>query len=98
MTNCVLSEKKQHIPEAEIFIHVNLFLMRYGKIVMLLLYSLGLGIPFVLSAVLIDKLKSTFNFIKKNYKIINTASGALLVLIGILMATGTLGKMLNFLS
>ena len=65
---------------------------------MLLVYSLGLGIPFILSAVLIDYLKTAFNWIKKNYKIINTASGALLVLIGILMATGTLGKMLNFLS
>ena len=30
---------------------------------MLLAYSLGLGIPFVLSAVLIDYLKSTFDFI-----------------------------------
>ena len=65
---------------------------------MLLVYSLGLGIPFIFSAVLIDYLKTAFNWIKKNYKIINTASGALLVLIGILMATGTLGKMLNFLS
>ena len=35
-------------------------------ILMLLCYSLGLGIPFMISALLIDKLKSTFNFIKKN--------------------------------
>jgi len=65
---------------------------------MLLAYSLGLGIPFVLSAVLIDYLKSAFNWIKKNYSIINTISGILLVLIGILMATGTLGRLLSLLS
>ena len=65
---------------------------------MLLAYSLGLGIPFVLSAVLIDYLKSAFNWIKKNYSVINAVSGCLLVLIGILMATGTLGRMLNLLS
>ena len=65
---------------------------------MLLSYSLGLGIPFILSAVLIDYLKSAFNWIKSNYKIINLISGSLLVIIGIMMATGTLGQLLNLLS
>ena len=65
---------------------------------MLLAYSLGLGIPFVLSAVLIDYLKSAFNWIKKHYTIINLVSGSLLVLIGVLMATGMLGRLLNILS
>ena len=65
---------------------------------MLLSYSLGLGIPFILSAVLIDYLKSAFNWIKKNYKIINLISGSLLVIIGIMMATRTLGQLLNLLS
>ena len=64
---------------------------------MLLAYSLGLGIPFVLSAVLIDYLKTAFNWIKRNYRIINAVSGVLLVLIGILMATGTLGRLLSLL-
>ena len=50
---------------------------------MLLSYSLGLGIPFILSAVLIDYLKSAFNRIKRNYKIINLISGSLLVIKGI---------------
>lgn len=65
---------------------------------MLLAYSLGLGVPFVLSAVLIDYLKSAFNWIKTHYKIINTVCGCLLILIGILMATGTLGRLLSLLS
>ncbi len=65
---------------------------------MLLAYSLGLGIPFVLSAVLIDYLKSAFNFIKRNYKMINIISGCLLIIIGIVMATGMLGKLISILS
>ena len=65
---------------------------------MLLAYSLGLGIPFVLSAVLIDYLKSAFNWIKRNYRVINAVSGSILVLIGILMMTGTLGRLLSLLS
>ncbi len=64
---------------------------------MLLLYSLGLGIPFILSAVLIDYLKGTFDWIKKNYQLINTISGILLVVIGVLMATGLMEKVLGLL-
>lgn len=65
---------------------------------MLLCYSLGLGIPFLMSAVLIDKLKSAFNWIKAHYGLVNKISGGALVLVGILMATGTLGRLLFALS
>ena len=65
---------------------------------MMLAYSLGLGIPFLVSAVLIDKLKSAFDWIKRNYRVINLISGSLLILVGVLMATGTLGRLLNLLS
>ena len=67
-------------------------------ILMLVSYSVGLGIPFVISAMLIDKLKGTFDFIKKNYKLINIISGGFLILVGILMMTGTMGYMISFLS
>ena len=70
-----------------------------GKgVLMLLSYSLGLGIPFIVSAVLIDKLKGAFNFIKRNYEIINKISGAFLILVGLSMATGLLGRLLSLLS
>lgn len=63
-------------------------------VLMLLCYSLGLGIPFILSALLIEQLKTAFDFIKRHYNIINKISGALLILVGILMATGKLGALL----
>lgn len=65
---------------------------------MLLAYSIGLGVPFFISAVLIDKVKETFQVIKRHYKIINIISGSLLILVGILMATGLLGKLLALMS
>ena len=65
---------------------------------MLLSYSLGLGVPFLLSAVLIDQLKGAFAFIKKNYGIINRVCGGLLIVVGVLMATGLLGRFLNMLN
>lgn len=67
-------------------------------IIMLLLYSLGLGIPFFISAILIDKLRGAFTFIKKHYKVINTVCGCLLVVVGVLMATGLFGKFISLLS
>ena len=66
-------------------------------IFMLLCYSLGLGVPFLISAVLIDKLKTAFDWIKRHYKVINTVSGLLLVAVGVLMATGLMGKILGLL-
>lgn len=65
---------------------------------MLLAYSLGLGVPFVLSAILIDYLKGAFNWIKKNYGVINIISGILLVVMGILMATGLFSRLIGLLS
>ena len=67
-------------------------------VLMLLSYSAGLGIPFFISAILIDKFKNTFNFIKKHYTVINIISGIFLVLIGVLMATGLFGKFLAMMS
>ena len=67
-------------------------------ILMLLAYSVGLGVPFILSAMLIGYLKSAFDWIKRNYGVINTVCGCLLVLLGILMATGVLNRLLSLLS
>ena len=52
-------------------------------IILIILYCIGLGIPFIISTILIDKLKSTFNFIKKNYKIVRIISGIILIIMGI---------------
>lgn len=54
-------------------------------IFMLILFSLGLGIPFIITAMFLEKLKDTFNFIKKHYEIINKISGIILILGGILI-------------
>lgn len=67
-------------------------------VAMLLCYSLGLGIPFIISALLIDRLKGAFNAIKRHYDVINKVCGALLIVIGLAMATGLLGKLLALLS
>ena len=52
-------------------------------IALILLYSLGLGIPFIISALLTEKLKDTFNFIKKHYNIVKKICGIILIIMGI---------------
>jgi len=63
---------------------------------LLLCYSLGLGIPFILSAILTDKLKNAFAFIKRHYRAVNIICGVFLIIIGILMMAGVM-KMLTTL-
>lgn len=50
---------------------------------LLLTYSLGLAIPFILTTFLLEKMKSTFDFIKKNYNIINKIAGSILLISGL---------------
>ena len=66
--------------------------------IMLLLYSLGLGIPFLISAVLIDQLKEAFKWIKNHYDVINRISGTLLIIVGIMMAFGVFDRVFAILN
>ena len=52
-------------------------------IILIFLYCQGLGIPFIVSAIFIDRLKRVFDFIKKNYRIIKIVSGLILIIMGI---------------
>jgi len=62
-----------------------------GKGVMLLfVYSAGLGIPFLLTTVAMKGFFKLFSKIKKHMNLIQKISGAILVLLGILMITGNL--------
>jgi len=61
---------------------------------MLFLFSMGLGLPFVVSAVLINRLKTAFDFIKRHYQVINAIAGGMLLVVGVLIATGIFGRYL----
>lgn len=67
-------------------------------VLLLLSYSLGLGAPFLISAVLIEQLADAFMVIKKHYGIINKVCGIFLIVVGIAMMTGLLGSLLGLFS
>ena len=52
---------------------------------MLFIYSIGLGIPFILTSIFLEKLKTTFNNIKKHYNVINKIAGIILIFSGIML-------------
>lgn len=54
---------------------------------LLLLYSAGLGVPFVLVGLGIRRLTRVLGFVKRRYRWITGVSGGLMVIIGLLIAT-----------
>ena len=67
----------------------------YG-IVLLMLYSAGLGIPFLIAAYAINRLYEIFIKNKKLYKIIEIFTGLLLILFGILILTNRIQELAFF--
>jgi len=66
----------------------------FNGIVMLLVYAMGLAVPFVASAILLDRMRGAFDFIKRNHRTVNVISGILLIVVGLLMASGLMGRIL----
>ncbi len=70
-----------------------------GKGVMLLLsYSLGLGLPFFISSALINNFLVYFQRIKKYLKIISVISGLFIVVIGTMIFTDYFGVLTSYLA
>ncbi len=67
----------------------------YQGMALLLTFSLGLGIPFLLTALLWNRLQNTFGFVKRNLRVIQTISGVILVVVGLLMLFDQFGFYAN---
>lgn len=65
---------------------------------LLLVYSLGMGLPFLLSALLIEQLTGAFSWIKQHYNVIDKVCGLFLIVVGICMACGLLNKLISLLA
>ena len=57
-------------------------------------YSLGLGVPFLLIGLGVQRFLGAFGWVKRNYRWIAGISGALLVTVGVLIATGVWTRLL----
>ena len=68
------------------------------SITLLLSFSFGLGLPFVLSALLIQEMQAVINWIKAHYRLIRIISGVLLIAMGVSSMFGWLEALLISLS
>lgn len=56
-------------------------------VVLLVVYSLGLGVPFVATGLALSRLTGVFRWVKAHYRVINFVAGMFLVWFGVLLFT-----------
>jgi len=64
---------------------------------LLLVYSIGLGVPFVLAALAFDWMTARLKGVKRHYRAIQIIAGLLLVAFGVLMMLGVLDELSRWL-
>ena len=66
--------------------------MRYGStaraVLLLVCYSAGLGVPFLLVGLGVSKFMGAFEWVKRRYTAIAIVSGGLMIAIGVLLFSG----------
>ena len=60
---------------------------------LLLAYSLGLGVPFILTALLFGRLTGLLRWLNRHSLVINRVAGAVLMVLGVLIFSGQLGRL-----
>jgi cytochrome c-type biogenesis protein len=65
-------------------------------ILLLTSYSLGLAIPFFLTAIALNSFLGFFSWLKRHYRAIEYASGALLVVVGLMVITNQFTRLAGY--
>jgi cytochrome c-type biogenesis protein len=61
----------------------------WSGVILLTVYSAGLAIPFLISALALDFFLNTFSRFRRLLPIVEKASGVMLIILGLLLATGS---------
>jgi cytochrome c-type biogenesis protein len=65
---------------------------------LLVAYTSGLAVPFILAAVGATAVTSCFGWLNQHHRTVSAVTGALLVIVGVLMVTNTFGRLSGLLS
>lgn len=65
---------------------------------LLAVYSLGLGVPFLVVSLMLGRVRPILAWLSRHSLAINRAAGVVLITLGTLILTGTLGTVVGFLS
>jgi cytochrome c-type biogenesis protein len=72
----------------------------FQGIILLAVYSLGLGVPFLLTSLGLNQFLAFYGRFKRHFRALEIVSGVLVVAIGVLIVTGSLSRLnsqFNFL-
>jgi cytochrome c-type biogenesis protein len=61
-------------------------------------YSAGLGIPFLMTSLALNKFLSFYSRFKKHFHAVEMVSGALVIAVGVMMVTGSLTRLASWFS
>jgi cytochrome c-type biogenesis protein len=64
---------------------------------LLAVYSAGLGIPFLLTSLALNKFLSFYGRFKRHFHTVEVVSGALVIVVGVLILTGSLTRLATYL-
>src|SRR5436190_6019033 len=65
---------------------------------LLAIYSAGLGIPFLLTSLALNKFLSFYGRFKRHFHVVEVVSGALVIVVGLLILTGSLTRLNTYFS
>jgi cytochrome c-type biogenesis protein len=66
---------------------------RYHGMVLLLCYSAGMAVPFLLTAILFNRATGAFRFIREHYAAVTAVSGVILVVMGLMIFTNEITRL-----
>jgi cytochrome c-type biogenesis protein len=61
--------------------------------ILLLFYSLGLAVPFLLTAIAFTRMTAAFRWLRNHYAVVTTVSGVILIAMGVLLLSGELTRL-----
>jgi cytochrome c-type biogenesis protein len=70
----------------------------YQGMFLLSVYSLGLGVPFLLTAIFIDSFLNLFHRVRRHLRTVEVVGGAFLVVIGVLIFTNMMQRFTGYLT
>ena len=66
-------------------------------LLLLFAYAMGLGVPFILSALMVDRILAGFQRMRRHLGVVNRIAGALMIVVGLLLLTGAFTTMAGWL-
>lgn len=69
----------------------------WTRFALLIAYTLGLGIPFLLVALMFDRMTPLLTLLKRNMRTIEIVSGALLIIVGLVLLSGQIAVLSRYM-